>query len=302
MKIAILATNPQLYSHQRLKAAGEEAGHEVSIINPLYCYMNVATSNPIVHYRGGEPLAKFDAVIPRIGASITYYGTALLRHMETMGIYTLNESIAISRSRDKFRSLQLLARKGIPMPRTSFAQSPDDTEDLIRMVNGAPLVIKLLEGTQGKGVILADSHQSAVSIINAFKEMSANILVQEFIEESRGTDIRCFVIGDKVVAAIKRQAKEGEFRANVHQGGKAMKVKLSPQERSIAIAAAKTMGLKVAGVDLIRSNNGPLVLEINSSPGLEGIEKATHVNIAAKIIQYIEKNAKPKSINHRFQG
>ncbi|KTC87556.1 MULTISPECIES: 30S ribosomal protein S6--L-glutamate ligase [Legionella] len=302
MKIAILATNPQLYSHQRLKAAGEQAGHEVKIINPLYCYMNVAASNPKVHYRGGEPLPKFDAVIPRIGASITYYGTALLRHLETMGIYTLNESIAISRSRDKFRSLQLLARKGIPMPLTSFAQSPDDTEDLIRMVGGAPLVIKLLEGTQGKGVILADSHQSAVSIINAFKEMSANILVQEFIEESRGTDIRCFVIGDKVVAAVKRQAKEGDFRANVHQGGKAIKVKLSPQERAIAVNSAKTMGLKVAGVDLIRSNHGPLVLEINSSPGLEGIEKATHVNIAAKIIQYIEKNAKPKNVNRRFQG
>ncbi|KTD31883.1 30S ribosomal protein S6--L-glutamate ligase [Legionella maceachernii] len=302
MKIAILATNPQLYSHQRLKMAGEEAGHEVKIINPLYCYMNIAASNPKVHYRGGEPLPKFDAVIPRIGASITYYGTALLRHLETMGIYTLNESIAISRSRDKFRSLQLLARKGIPMPRTSFAQSPDDTEDLIRMVGGAPLVIKLLEGTQGKGVILADSQQSAVSIINAFKEMSANILVQEYIEESRGTDIRCFVIGDKVVAAIKRQAKEGDFRANVHQGGKAIKVKLSPEERAIAVSAAKTMGLKVAGVDLIRSNHGPLVLEINSSPGLEGIEKATHVNIAAKIIQYIEKNAKPKNAKRRFQG
>ncbi|KTD45411.1 glutathione synthase, ribosomal protein S6 modification protein [Legionella quinlivanii] len=302
MKIAILATNPHLYSHQRLKEAGEAAGHEVNIINPLYCYMNVAASSPKVHYRGGEPLPKYDAVIPRIGASITYYGTAVLRHMETMGMYTLNESIAISRSRDKFRSLQILARKGIPMPLTSFAQSPDDTEDLIRMVGGAPLVIKLLEGTQGKGVILADSHQSAVSIINAFKEMSANILVQEFIQESKGTDIRCFVIGDKVVAAVKRQAKEGEFRANVHQGGKAQKVALSPQERAIAIGAAKAMGLKVAGVDLIRSNHGPLVLEINSSPGLEGVEKATHINIAGKIIQYIEKNAKPKGLNQRFQG
>lgn len=302
MQIAILATNPNLYSHQRLKKAGEEAGHVVSIINPLSCYMNVAASCPKVHYRGGEPLPLFDAVIPRIGVSMTYYGTAVLRHLETMGIYTLNESIAISRSRDKFRALQLLARKGIPMPLTTFAQSPEDTEDLIRMVGGAPLVIKLMEGTQGKGVILADSHQSAVSIINAFKGMSANILVQEFIEESKGTDIRCFVIGDKVVAAIKRQAKEGEFRANVHQGGKASKVILSSQERSIAISAAKTMGLKVAGVDLIRSNYGPLVLEINSSPGLEGIEKATHVNIAGKIIQYIEKNAKPKTKNQRFDG
>lgn len=303
MKIAILATNPKLYSHQRLLEAGREAGHEITVVNPLYCYMNVMASSPKVHYRDGVLLPHFDAVIPRIGASNTFYGTAVLRHLETMGMYTLNESIAIARSRDKFRSLQLLARKGIPMPLTSFAQSPDNTEDLIRMVGGAPLVIKLLEGTQGKGVVLADSHQSAVSIINAFKEMRANILVQEFIKESHGTDIRCLVIGDKVVAAIKRQAKEGEFRANVHQGGKAVKVKLSPQERAIAIAAAKTMGLKVAGVDLLRSNNGPLVLEINSSPGLEGIEKATHVNIAGKIIAYIEKNAKPLSAhNKRFQG
>ncbi len=302
MKIAILATNPELYSHQRLKEEGEAAGHEIKIINPLYCYMNVAASCPKIHYRGGAPLPYFDAVIPRIGASMTYYGTAVLRHLETMGMYTVNESIAISRSRDKFRSLQVLARKGIPMPLTSFAQSPDDTEDLIRMVGGAPLVIKLLEGTQGKGVILADSHQSAVSIINAFKEMRANILVQEFIEESRGTDIRCFVVGEKVVGAIKRQAKEGEFRANVHQGGKAIKVKLTPQERSIAVSAAKTMGLKVAGVDLIRSNHGPLVLEINSSPGLEGIEKATGLNIARKIIEYIEKHAKPINLNHRFHG
>lgn len=302
MKIAILATNPNLYSHKRLVEAGVGAGHEVKIINPLYCYMNVAASNPNVHYRGGEPLERFDAVIPRIGASMTYYGTAVLRHMETMGMYSINESIAICRSRDKFRALQLLARKGIPMPLTSFAQSPDDTEDLIRMVGGAPLVIKLLEGTQGKGVILAESDQSAINIINAFKEMRANILVQEFIQESRGMDIRCFVIGDKVVASIRRQARDGEFRANVHQGGKAMKVKLSPQERAIAVAAAKTMGLKVAGVDLIRSNHGPLVLEINSSPGLEGVEKATGVNIAGKIIHYIEKHAKPLGVNKRFQG
>ncbi|KTC98959.1 glutathione synthase, ribosomal protein S6 modification protein [Legionella geestiana] len=302
MKIAILATNPNLYSHKRLVEAGVGAGHEVKIINPLYCYMNVAASNPNVHYRGGEPLERFDAVIPRIGASMTYYGTAVLRHMETMGMYSINESIAICRSRDKFRALQLLARKGIPMPLTSFAQSPDDTEDLIRMVGGAPLVIKLLEGTQGKGVILAESDQSAINIINAFKEMRANILVQEFIQESRGMDIRCFVIGDKVVASIRRQAREGEFRANVHQGGKAMKVKLSPQERAIAVAAAKTMGLKVAGVDLIRSNHGPLVLEINSSPGFEGVEKATGVNIAGKIIHYIEKHAKPLGVNKRFQG
>jgi len=302
MKMAILATNPDLYSHKRLVTAGVDAGHDMSIINPLFCYLNVAASNPTVHYKGGMPLAHFDAVIPRIGASNTFYGTAVLRHLETMGIYTINESIAIARSRDKFRSLQLLARKGIPMPLTGFAQSPDNTEDLIRMVGGAPLVIKLLEGTQGKGVILADSHQSAVSIINAFKEMRANILVQEFIQESRGTDIRCLVVGDRVVAAIKRQAKEGEFRANVHQGGVAMKVQLTAEERRLAVAAAKTMGLRVAGVDLVRSHQGPLVLEINSSPGLEGIESATEVDIAKKIIRYIEKNAKPMGANKRFQG
>ncbi|MDP3560601.1 MAG: 30S ribosomal protein S6--L-glutamate ligase [Legionellaceae bacterium] len=302
MKIAILATNPNLYSHKRLVEAGVQAGHTVNIINPLNCYMNVAVSSPTVHYRGGEALEHFDAVIPRIGASNTFYGTAVLRHMEAMGMYALNESLAIARSRDKFRSLQLLARKGIPMPLTGFAQSPDNTEDLIRMVGGAPLVIKLLEGTQGKGVILADSHQSAVSIINAFKEMSANILVQEFIQESRGTDIRCLVIGDKVVAAIKRQAKEGEFRANVHQGGQAMKVKLTSEERRIAVASAKAMGLKVAGVDIVRSNHGPLVLEINSSPGLEGVERATQINIAGKIIQYIDKHAKPSCMNKRFHG
>lgn len=302
MNIAILATNPDLYSHKRLLAEGREAGHDMQVINPLYCYLNVAASNPKVHYRGGRELPRFDAVIPRIGASNTFYGTAVLRHMETMNIYSLNASIAIARSRDKFRSLQLLARQGIAMPQTGFAQSPGNTEDLIHMVGGAPVVIKLLEGTQGKGVILADSHQSAVSIVNAFKEMHANILVQEYIQESRGMDIRCLVVGDKVVAAIKRQAKEGEFRANVHQGGKASKVKLSPQERSIAVAAAKAMGLKVAGVDLVRSNQGPLVLEINSSPGLEGIENATQVNIASKIIQYIEKNAKPISMNKPYQG
>ncbi|WP_133130726.1 30S ribosomal protein S6--L-glutamate ligase [Legionella yabuuchiae] len=302
MKIAILATNPNLYSHQRLKEEGEAAGHEIKIINFLSCYMNVAASNPKVYYRGGAPLPKFDAVIPRIGASNTFYGTAVLRHLETMGIYTLNESIAISRSRDKFRSLQLLARKGLPMPLTGFAQSPDDTDSLIQMVGGTPLVIKLLEGTQGKGVILADSHKSAVSIINAFKGMHVNILVQEFIAESHGTDIRCLVVGEKVVAAIKRQAKEGEFRANVHQGGNAFKIKLSSQERALAIAATKTMGLKVAGVDILRSNHGPLVLEINSSPGLEAIEKTTQVNIAGEIIHYIEKHAKPLGSNKRFQG
>lgn len=302
MKIAILATRSDVYSHVRLKQEGELAGHEVAIINPLKCYMNVAASQPSIHYRGHEHLANFDAVIPRIGVAYTFYGTAVLRHLETMGMYSLNSSIAILRARDKFRALQVMARKGLPMPSTGFAQSPDDTEDLIQMVGGTPVVIKLLEGTQGKGVILAESHMSAVSTINAFKEMSANILVQEFIQEAQGTDVRCFVIGDKVVAAIKRQAKDGDFRANIHQGGKAIKIKLTKEERSLAIAATKIIGLKVSGVDIIRSNRGPLILEINASPGLEGVESASQVNVAAKIIQYIEKNARPIGVKQRFHG
>ena len=303
MKIAILATNPGLYSHKRLQAEGTAAGHEMVVINPLHCYMNVVVSSPTIRYRGGSLLPYFDAVIPRIGVSTTFYGTAVLRQLETMGIYTLNSSIAIARSRDKFRALQLLACKGVPMPLTGFAQSPDDSEDLIKMIGGSPVVIKLLEGTQGRGVMLAESNESAVSIVNAFKEMSANILVQEFIEEAGGADIRCFVIGDKVVAAIKRQAKVGEFRANVHQGGKASPVKLTTAEKDIAVAAAKTMGLRVAGVDLIRSKRGALVLEINSSPGLEGVETATNINIAKKIIEYMGKHVKPVSgKNYQFQG
>jgi ribosomal protein S6--L-glutamate ligase len=302
MKIAILATNPSLYSHQRLIEEGRARGHEMVVINPLHCYMNVNAESPTVHYQSGKILDDFDAIIPRIGASNTFYATAVLRQFETMGIYTLNQSIAISRSRDKFRALQLLARKGIPMPLTGFAQSPDNTEDLIHLAGGAPVVIKLLEGAQGKGVMLADSHQSAVSIINAFKKMGANILVQQYIKESKGTDIRCFVVGGKIIASMERCAKEGEFRANVHQGGTARKVRLTAKERAIAMAAAKAMGLGVAGVDLVRSYDGPLVLEINSSPGLEGIEKASGVDIAAKIITYIEKHAKPISKTTPFQG
>ena len=302
MKIALLATNPNLYSHQRIIQEGRNRGHDVIVINTLHCYMNVNAALPSVHYRGGVSLEGIDAIIPRIGASKTFYGTAVLRHFETMGVYTLNSALAIARSRDKFRSLQLLARKGIPMPLTGFAQHPDNTEDLIHMVGGAPLVIKLLEGAQGKGVMLVDSHQSAVSIINAFKKMGANILVQEYIKESKGTDIRCFVVGNKVVAAMERKAKEGEFRANVHQGGSARKIRITKYEREMAIAAAKTMGLVVAGVDMVRSKNGPLILEINSSPGLEGIEKATGVDIAKLIIDHIEKHAHPLSKKVPFIG
>jgi ribosomal protein S6--L-glutamate ligase len=302
MKIAILATNPRLYSHQRLIEEGRARGHHMVVINPLHCYMNVNASSPSVHYKGGQCLEGFDAIIPRIGASNTFYGTAVLRHFETIGTYTLNSSLAIARSRDKFRSLQLLARKGIPMPLTGFAQSPDSTEDLIHMVGGAPVVIKLLEGAQGKGVMLADSHQSSVSIINAFKKMGANILVQQFVEESKGTDIRCFVVGGKIVAAMERTAKDGEFRANVHQGGSAKKARLTRHERAIALSAAKAMGLSVAGVDMIRSKHGPLVLEINSSPGLEGIEKSSGVDIAGAILTYIEKHARPISKGTSFQA
>lgn len=302
MKIAILATNATLYSHQRLLEEGRARGHHMVVINPLHCYMNVNAASPSVHYKGGQSLEGFDAVIPRIGASNTFYGTAVLRHFETMGIYTMNQSLAIARSRDKFRSLQLLARKGIPMPLTGFAQSPDSTEDLIYMVGGAPVVIKLLEGAQGKGVMLADSHQSAVSIINAFKKMGANILVQQYIEESKGSDIRCFIVGGKIIAAMERKAKDGEFRANIHQGGSTKKARLTRHERAIAISAAKAMGLVVAGVDMVRSNHGPLVLEINSSPGLEGIEKSSGVDIAGAIITYIEKHASPISKRKPFQG
>jgi ribosomal protein S6--L-glutamate ligase len=247
-------------------------------------------------------LEGFDAVIPRIGASITFYGTAVLRQFEMMGVWPLNESVAISRSRDKLRSLQLLARKGIGLPITGFAHSPDDVDDLIKMVNGAPLVIKLLEGTQGIGVVLAETKQAAESVIEAFMGLKANILVQEFIKEAGGADIRCFVIGDKVVATMMRKAKEGEFRSNLHRGGTAELIKITPEERSTAVRAANVMGLNVAGVDILRSNHGPVVMEVNSSPGLEGIERATGKDIAGMIIDFLAKEAKPNKTRTRGQG
>ena len=288
MKIAILSRNPKLYSTRRLIEAAEERGHEVRVLDVLRCYMNIASNNPEVHYKG-EELEAFDAVIPRIGASVTFYGTAVLRQFEMMGTAPLNESVAISRSRDKLRSLQLLSRKGIGLPVTGFAHRPDDVEDLIKMVGGAPLVIKLLEGTQGIGVVLAETKQAAESVIEAFMGTKTNILVQEYIKEAGGADIRCFVIGDKVVAAMKRQGAEGEFRSNLHRGGSASLIRITPEERSTAVRAAKTMGLNVAGVDLLRSNHGAVVMEVNSSPGLEGIEKATGKDIAAMQIQFLEK-------------
>lgn len=294
MNIVILARNPDLYSHQRLLNEGQALGHSVRILDTTRCYMNISQHENAIHYRGGEPIHGVDAIIPRIGASITFYGTAVVRHFESQGVYCLNSSVAISRSRDKLRSLQLLAQKGIPLPTTGFASSPEDTEDLIKMVGGAPLIVKLLEGTQGKGIVLAETKNAAKSVINAFKHLRENILVQEFIKEANGSDIRCFVVGDKCVAAYQRVASVGEFRANLHLGGSAQAVKLSPEERKIAIKAAQAMGLNVAGVDLIRSARGPLVLEVNSSPGLEGVEKATKVNVAEAIIKFIEKNARPK--------
>ncbi|MGD8999587.1 MAG: 30S ribosomal protein S6--L-glutamate ligase [Granulosicoccaceae bacterium] len=301
MKIAILSRNPKLYSTRRLVEACEKRGHEARVIDALRCYMNISSHKPEVHYKG-ETLEKFDAIIPRIGASITFYGTAVLRQLEMMGIYPLNESVAISRSRDKLRSLQLLSRKGIGMPVTGFAHSPDDIQDVIQMVGGAPLVIKLLEGTQGIGVVLAETKKAAESVIEAFMGLKANIMVQEFIKEAGGADIRCFVIGEKVVASMKRQAKEGEFRSNIHRGGHAEIIKITPEERSTAVRAAKIMGLNVAGVDILRSNHGPVVMEVNSSPGLHGIESATNKDVADLIIAFIEKNAKPFKTRTRGKG
>ena len=290
MNIAILSRNAKLYSTRRLVEAAEARGHEVRVLDVLRCYMNITSNRPSIHYKG-EDLTGFDAVIPRIGASVTFYGTAVLRQFEMMDVYPANESEAISRSRDKLRSLQLLARKGIGLPVTGFAHSPDDVGDLIDMVGGAPLVIKLLEGTQGIGVVLAETHKAAESVIEAFMGLKANILTQEFIKEAGGADIRCFIVGDKVVAAMKRQGKEGEFRSNLHRGGSAALIRITPEERSTALRAAKTMGLNVAGVDLLRSNHGPVVMEVNSSPGLEGIEAASGKDIAGTIIDFIEKNA-----------
>ncbi len=289
-KIAILSRKASLYSTRRLKEAGEERGYTVQVIDYLRCYMNITSHKPLVIYQG-KPLDDFNAVIPRIGASKTFYGTAVVRQFEMMGVFSTNSSQAIARSRDKLRCLQLLAKQGIGLPVTGFAHSTKDIEGLIDIVGGAPLVIKLLEGTQGIGVVLAETQQAAKSVIEAFRGLDANILVQEFIKEAGGMDIRCFVIGDKVIASMKRQGAPGEFRSNLHRGGFAEKIKLTPEERSTATRAAKAMGLRVAGVDILRSNHGPVVMEVNSSPGLEGIEAATNVDVAGKIIEFVVKNS-----------
>lgn len=301
MRIAILSRNSSLYSTRRLVEACKEHDHKVDVLNTLKCYMDIAAHRPSVHYRGKE-LEPYDAVIPRIGASITFYGAAVLRQFEMMGSYPLNESVAITRSRDKLRSMQIMSRAGIGLPLTGFASSPDDTKDLIKLVGGPPLVVKLLHGTQGKGVVLAETQKAAESLIDAFRNLEANFLVQEFIKEAGGADIRCLVVGSKVVASMKRQAKEGEFRSNLHRGGTASLIRLTPEERSTAVRAAQKMGLNVAGVDLLRSNHGPVVLEVNSSPGLEGIETATGKDVASLIVQFIETNAKPHKTRTRGKG
>ena len=290
LKIGILSRNPKLYSTKSLLEACERRGHSVRVIDYLKCHMNIASNRPKI-FLGDEEL-NFDAVIPRIGASRTFFGTAVVRQFEMQSTYSINESVAISRSRDKLRSLQLLARKGLGLPVTAFAHDTSATGHIVKTCGGAPVVIKLLEGTQGVGVVLADTKSAAESVIEAFRGLDANILVQEFIKEAGGADLRCFVIGDKVVAAMIRQGKEGEFRSNLHRGGSAKLVKLSPEERSTAVRAAKTMGLNVAGVDLLRSNHGAVIMEVNSSPGLEGIEAATGKDVAGSIIEFIEKHAK----------
>ncbi|MBD8524226.1 30S ribosomal protein S6--L-glutamate ligase [Pseudomarimonas arenosa] len=291
MKLAILSRNAQLYSTQRLVEAARLRGHTVRVLDPLRCYMRIEPGQFEMHYKG-KALADYDAVIPRIGASVTFYGTAVLRQLEMMGLYTPNPSDAVLRARDKLRCHQILAREGIGLPRTVFGDNPDDTNDLLQMLGEPPHVIKLNEGTQGTGVILAERASSSRSVIEAFRGLYANFLVQEFIAEANGADVRCFVVGGKVVAGMRRQAKKGEFRSNLHRGGSAKKVPLSEQEIDTAVRAARVLGLNVAGVDLLRSRRGPLVLEVNSSPGLEGIEGATGEDVAGSIIDYVDHSVK----------
>ncbi len=297
----MLARNAGLYSHKRIVAAARARGHEIEVVDTLKCYMNIASHRPEVRYKG-RLLEGFDAVIPRIGASITFYGLAVLRQFEMMGVYPLNESVAIGRSRDKLRALQLLSRKGIGLPVTACAHVTSQADDLIDMVGGTPLIVKLLEGTQGIGVVIAETRTSAKSMIEAFGGVEANIMVQEFIKEANGMDVRAFVIGGKVVASMERKGAPGDFRSNLHRGGKAKTIKITPEERSTAVRAAKILGLNVCGVDMLRSNHGPVVMEVNSTPGLEGIEIATGKDIAGMIIEFLEKNAAPNKTKTRGEG
>lgn len=302
MKIGILSRNSRLYSTQRLAEAARDRGHDVEVMDTLKCYMDINSAKPVIYYKG-KALEGFDAIIPRIGASITEYGTAVIRQFEMMGVYCLTESIPLGRSRDKLRALQLMSRKGVGMPVTGFAHSVENGRELIKMVGGTPVVLKLLEGTQGRGVVLAETYKAAESVIDAFIELGADFLVQEFIKEAGGSDVRAFIIGRRVVAAMERSAAEGEFRSNLHRGGSAQPTKLTPEERRTAVKAAQTMGLSVAGVDILRSSRGPLIMEVNSSPGLRGIEEASGKNIASRIIQYVEENARPtRTDSRRTQG
>lgn len=301
MKIAILSRNRRLYSTRRLVEAVTARGHQVQVIDVLRCYMNIQPGRPEI-WVGKRRLSGFDAVIPRIGASVTFYGTAVVRQFEMMGVYSVNESVAITRARDKLRALQLLARKGIGMPATGFAHSPDDTQGLIGLVGGAPMVIKLVEGSHGQGVVLAETPQAANSVIDAFRGLDAYFLVQNFVAEAGGADIRCLVVGDKVVAAMRRVAKDGDFRANLHRGGRAEPVQITAEERRIALRAARIIGLNVAGVDLLRTRQGPMIMEVNSSPGLEGIEAASGIDVAMKIVEFIEANAQPHKTKTRGKG
>jgi len=301
LKIALLTRNAKLYSHKRIMEAGAARGHEIVPLDYLKCYMNITSRRPELRYQG-ELLTGFDAVIPRIAASHTFYGLAVLRQFEMMGVFPLNESVAIGRSRDKLRSLQLLARDGIGLPVTAFTNDAGRTDEILKIVGGAPVVVKLLEGTQGIGVVLGETHKSAKSVIEAFHGAEIAILVQEYVKEASGQDIRIFVIGSKVVAAMQRTGATGEFRSNLHRGGHAESVKISPEERKTAILAAKSMGLNVCGVDLLRADEGPVVMEVNSSPGLEGIEQSTKVDVASQIVEFLEKNAKPGHTRTKGKG
>lgn len=289
MKILVLARNPHLYSHQRLLEAAKKRGHHLDILDTLQIYMNLETNNPQIKYKG-QPLDHYDAVIPRIGASVTMYGLAILRQLEIMDMWSINDSISIGRARDKLQSMQILSHNGIGLPVTAFAHSTKYTDDMINMLGGAPVIIKLLEGTQGLGVVLGETLPSARSVIEAFREVNVNILVQEYIKEAHAMDIRCLVIGGEVVASMKRTSPAGDFRSNLHRGGTAIPEEITSEERSIAVRSAMLLGLNLCGVDMLRSNRGPVVMEVNSSPGLEGIEKATKIDVASKIIEYIENN------------
>jgi len=292
VKIGILSRRASLYSTSRLKQAAVERGHDVRVIDFLRCYMNIASEEQGIFYKG-EAL-DLDAIIPRIGASVTFYGTAVVRQFEMMGVYAVNDAEAISHSRDKLRSLQLLSGKGVGLPVTAFARSSEDTKAVMELVGGTPIILKLLAGTQGRGVVLAETKSAASSVHDAFRQLDANILVQEFIKEAKGEDVRAFVVGGRVVASMLRKGPSGEFRSNFHRGGTVQATKLSKEERRTAVRAAKTLGLSVAGVDLLRSERGPLVMEVNSSPGLEGIEQATGKDVAGEIIEYLEDHAPPR--------